>query len=172
MNITLEPITFENVQALLALKMGDISPKLVQPPCETIAFAYVGTLQGLAGFCKAICADGKPVGLFLIGEAIADDEDPEAARACGRFFRMTGFMLDAAYRGQGIGRKALAAVLKGFDAEYGNCPLVLDCYEGNPAAHHLYAQAGFVDTGLWRGRDMVMMRMPQNKRATGGIVHR
>lgn len=159
MVVTLEGITFDNVMALIALDMSGTDPEYVQAPTETLAFAYAGLLQGLDGYCRAICTDGKPVGLFLIGEAIADDLDPAEARAYGRFYRMTGFAIDAAYRGQGIGKKALAAMLAEYDALHAGVPLVLQCYEENATAYMLYQGAGFESTGLRRGKDIVMMRV-------------
>lgn len=158
MTITLEEITFDNVGEVLNLDLGDIPPAYVETPGQTLAYAYAGTVEGLPGFCRAIAADGETVGLFLIGQAVPGEGDPQAALKAERFFRLMGLVIDAKRRGRGIGRGAMAAILSAFDALYPHTPLVLECHGENAAACHLYRGAGFEDTGLRREGHVVLFR--------------
>lgn len=156
--ITLREIGFDNVRDVLALSRGDVSEAFVESAAETIAYAYCGTLAGLGGFCCAICVGEVPVGICLIGEAMPGPCDPEEAVRAGRFFRLTGFFIDAAYRGRGIGREALQRILATCDVRYPGCPILLGCHEDNAAAYRLYEAAGFAEMGVKNGCYRQMLR--------------
>lgn len=159
MRIDLENITFSNVHELLELNPGNTPSEFVESPEIIIAYAYCGDQQKLRGFCNAICADGVPVGLFLIGEAIPGESDPIEARRAGLFFRMLGFQIDAAQRGKGIAKEALRLILQKYDALYNRAPLVLECHEENTVAYKMYLSAGFRDTRITQNRHQIMLRI-------------
>lgn len=161
--VTLEPLSPASEPFLLALDCGDIPSAYVEPPARTIALAHEGDAAGLAGFCFAICADDHYAGLMLLGQAIPDPSDPTEVQG-QRYFRLLGFVLSRADRGQGIGSEALRLTLKQLYAAYGAVPVVLECHRENPALH-LYQRLGFRITGE-HGTDWVMLLPSPAKETT------
>lgn len=147
MSIEIEEVSFENIHSLLSIDFGDTPEIYAEKPSVTIAYAYCGLLANMEGFCSAITLDGDVAGIILIGEGIPGENDPPACRRAGKFFRLIGFVIDAARRGQGIGKAALKKALNQFDSRYPGCPLILECHEQNTAAYRLYQSSNFEDTG-------------------------
>ena len=152
--ITLEPLSPANEPALLALDCGGFPPAFVEPPAHTIALAHWGEENGLDGFCFAIRADERCVGLMLLGQAIPDPADPSEVRG-QRYFRLLGFVLARRERGRGVGSEALRQALSALYHTYGPVPVVLECHRENPALR-LYRRLGFRPAGE-HGTNWVML---------------
>lgn len=157
MTVTIQDITFQNINHLLNLEIGDVSKEFFDAPSQTIAFAYCGLLANLDGFCNAIYVDEKPVGLFLIGEAIRDESDPKELLQSEKYFRFMGFVIDKNFRGKGIGKSAFRQALQKFDEKY-NFPLYIECHKNNSPAYHLYLSEGFKDTTQLRNNHRILVR--------------
>ena len=100
---------------------------------------------------------------MLLGQAIPDPSDPAEVQG-QRYFRLLGFVLNRADRGQGIGSEALRLALKQLSAAYGAVPVVLECHRENPVLH-LYQRLGFRITGE-HGTDWVMLLPSPAKETT------
>lgn len=155
--ITLELLSHKNEEELLKLDRGDIPDKYVEHVEYTINMSHYGIENGLDGFCTAIKNDDKYIGIILVGEAIWGDMDPIEVKNRNPF-RILGFMIDKKYRGQGIGRHAFKMILNKFYLEYGDKPLLLECYKENKIAKKFYEKFGFIDTGISTATDIVMLK--------------
>ena len=62
--IRLEPVTAENLEAVLALKVKEGQERFVSTTAESLAQAYV--YPGTA-FPFAVCSDGETVGFIMMG---------------------------------------------------------------------------------------------------------
>lgn len=158
MSIEIEAVSFDNIHDLLSIDYGDIPEDFAEKPSLTIAYAYCGQLAKKEGFCAAVTQNSSVAGIILIGEAIPGENDPPACLAADRFFRLIGFVIDAAHRGKGLGKAALLKTLKRYDSLYPGCPLCLECHEQNTAAYRLYRSCGFADTGDRYGGHRILLR--------------
>lgn len=164
--VALEYLNDGNEAALLQIHREDVPEAYVEDVSATIALAKYGGAQGLKGHCWAVKYRGQYVGILLLGEALEDSRDPEALR--GKvFFRLLGFVIDARYRGLGIGSAALEMAIHALYAEYGPAPLLLECHRGNTSAQRFYKKHGFINIGQQNGKgtDFFFLRSPH---AAGG----
>lgn len=155
--VSLELLSDKNEEDLLKMDRGDIPDKYVERVEYIINLSHYGSENGLDGFCTAIKNDDKYIGIILVGEAILGDMDP--IEVINRNpFRIMGFMIDKKYRGQGLGRHAFQMILDKFYLEYGNKPLILECYKENIVAKRFYEKFGFIDSGISTATDIVMLK--------------
>lgn len=93
----------------------------------------------------AILLDGRPIGLYFIetvARCIAGHDFDRPALG------LRGFLIDASAQGQGLGTRALEALLADLAARHRQARLlVLSVDEDNAGARRLYRQAGFFDSG-------------------------
>ena len=131
MQIKLAPITMENFDECLDLKVADWQKDFVAPNANSIAEAYVDKMS----IPLAIYADDSMVGFTMYGCI------PE--KQSGYILRL---MIDSRYQKKGYGRKAMEIVLERLkDA---GCKRILTSYHrGNTNAGTLYEQLGFQRTG-------------------------
>lgn len=145
------------MSALPALRVapvdGSLEPALLALRVHPAQQAFVGrTVDLLAdaqsrASCEpmAIILDERPIGLYCI--------ETVARCIAGRDFDrpalgLRGFLIDANSQGQGLGTRALAALLADLAARHPPAQLlVLSVDEANHSARRLYQQAGFTDSG-------------------------
>jgi diamine N-acetyltransferase len=141
--IELRDITADTFDDVIALQVADEQRDLVPPAVESIAWAFV------APECHplAIYLGDTPVGFVMYGY-VPDD---------GRCW-IVGFMVDARYQRQGIGRTALEQLLTRMSEVSGGGSLLLAVRPDNTPAVRLYEAFGFVDTGKRQGDEMIMRR--------------
>jgi diamine N-acetyltransferase len=140
MNITLQPVTWENFSAVIALTVTPEQAEFVAPNVHSIAEAYLEpTWTPLA-----IYAGDDLVGFTQFGR---DDET-------GRWWLMR-YMIDAMYQGKGYGTAALRMVIDLMVERHGCDEIFLDYSPGNDVAGRLYARIGFVPTGEVQGGEIM-----------------
>lgn len=91
--VTLRPVTRDNVRAICELQLAPGQEDLVAPAAFTIAECHYEPSATL----EAIYVDETPVGILSV---ILDAEDHDVPY-------LVRFMVDAAHQGQGVGRRAL-----------------------------------------------------------------
>lgn len=144
-----------NVWEITKLKVNDSQTNFVAPNDYSIIEAYATISSGYVALPFGLYDDGKIVGFVMIGYgSIGDDDEPEIVRDNYCIWR---FMIDHEYQGQGLGKKAMEAVLTYIKtypcgkAEY--CWL---SYEPeNKAAKSLYQCFGFEETGEMDGNEII-----------------
>ena len=139
--ITLKPITNENLRPVIKLKVADDQNNFVAPNVQSIAQAYVNpTWQPLA-----IYADADLVGFTLLGR----DADTG-------FDWIIRFMIGTEHQGKGHGKAALLAVIHHLKAQPDNTHILLSYVPGNAIAEGLYRAVGFAPTGEVDEGEIVM----------------
>ena len=77
MTVTLEQLTHENFSDALSINRADIPEAWVDTAATLMETTDYGAEHHLLGHTYLARAEGKPVGLIMIGEALAWDTDPE-----------------------------------------------------------------------------------------------
>ncbi len=146
--ITLQAITADNWQALVALRVAPEQEAWVAPNHHSLleaAYGFGGELAHLLLVPLAIYAGERPVGLLLYNTSPVYD----------RFFIMR-LMLDREQQGRGYGRAALAQLLGLFRAYPQAKEAAISYNHGNEPARRLYLSCGFAEIGP-DGVDGVLM---------------
>ena len=142
MNVTLEPVTIANFEALMDMELPPEQAGYLASNAYSIAQAhYYPDWQPRAIYC-----DGVPVGFALYD--VEGDGEP------GRY-AIYRLMVDHPRQQAGIGRRAMLLLLDeirtGADARR-----ITICYRpGNVAAQRFYASLGFVEIGIDGRGEMV-----------------
>jgi diamine N-acetyltransferase len=144
MEVTLEPVDRDNVQALCALRTKPGQDRFVAPNAVTLAEAhhYPGSLV------RGIYADGEPVGVLWV--AREQPQDPPF---------LVRLSIAGDHQRRGIGRRAMALLLDELRAA-GETELELSFVPAEDGPQGFYERLGFSDTGrtlederVWR-RDL------------------
>jgi diamine N-acetyltransferase len=131
MTLRLQPVTWENFSAVIALTVTPEQAEFVAPNVRSIAEAYLEpTWTPLA-----IYAGDELVGFALFGR---DDET-------GRWWLMR-YMIDAKHQGKGYGTAALPVLIDLMVDRHDCGEIYLDYSPGNDVAERLYARVGFAPT--------------------------
>ncbi len=156
--LTLTQLTHENYRHALAINRDDIPEAWVDTAAYLMEVTDYGAEHGLIGHTFIACLDGKPVGLIMIGEALAWDTDPEEMK--GRpFYRVMGFVVDRDYRNRGLGGEILENAIARVYDEFGERSLALGVHRENTRAGRFYERHGFRRTGVFEGNDEYYLRM-------------
>jgi diamine N-acetyltransferase len=154
LNITLEAVTVDNFETLLAMELPPDQDRWIASNACSIAQAsfYPEWLT------YAICCDGKAVG-FLLYDIASGDEMGQ--------FGIYRFMVDFPRQGQGIGRRAMNLLLAHLRAQQGARRITI-CYKPeNTAARGLYLSCGFMEVGVDDSGEMIAeIRLTQMEPAT------
>lgn len=132
MEISLQEITKDNIDAVLRLKVHQNQEQLVADNAYSIA---QGTYSDLSWF-RAVYADDQPVGFVML--------ELDTGKAQYYLWR---YMIGKQHQGNGYGRKALELVIA-FVRQQPNAKQFLLSYvptEGSPGP--FYSKLGFVETG-------------------------
>ncbi|WP_338767290.1 GNAT family N-acetyltransferase [Massilia sp. METH4] len=135
MNITLEPVTRANFEAVMDIELPPGQAHYVASNAYSIAQAhYYPELQPCA-----ICEGGKPVGFLLFGL-------PE--QGAPGHYGIYRLMVDPALQKRGIGRRAMELLLEDLRARP-DARRIWICYKpDNAVGQRFYASLGFRETGL------------------------
>src|SRR5215213_11258884 len=132
MDITLQPVTWANFSAVVALTVTPEQEDFVSANLYSIAEAYLEpTWTPLA-----ISAEDHLVGFAMFGR---DDET-------GRWWIMR-YMIDAQHQGKGYGTAALPGLIDLIVERHGCSELFLGYEPSNEVARLLYERVGFAPTG-------------------------
>lgn len=142
MNVTLEPVTIENFEALMDMELPPEQARFLASNAYSIAQAhYYPDWRPCAIYC-----DGAPAG-FALYDVTGNDEPGHYA-----IYRL---MVDYPRQHNGIGRRALGLLL----AEIRACAdarRITICYKpDNATARRFYASLGFIETDIDELGEMV-----------------
>ena len=158
MNITFEKLTHENYPQACMIDRVDIPESFVDTASTLMELTDYGMEHNCIGHTFLVKADNRCIGIILLGEAIPWDTDPPVVRE-KPFYRLMGFVIDRAYRGQGIGGEVLEKVIERVCHDFGERSLVLGCHKDNHRAAQFYERHGFMKTEYMEGNDYYFIRL-------------
>lgn len=162
MEIRVGLLTSQVEDAVRAIRREDISEAFVDTAQTILELHHYGLEHGCLGHTFAIYADDACVGVLLLGEAIPWETDPPEMQGVP-FYRLMGFVLDKAYRSQGIGAYALEEAIRWCYRDFGVRPIALGVHKENYGAARFYLRHGFAKTEYMEGNDYYYLRYPTNK---------
>ncbi|MBQ8311991.1 MAG: GNAT family N-acetyltransferase [Clostridia bacterium] len=162
MKIRVDLLTPQQEDAIRAIHREDISEAFVDTADTILELHHYGLEHGCLGHTFAIYADDACIGVLLLGEAIPWETDPPEMRGVP-FYRLMGFVLDKAYRGQGIGAYALEEAIRWCYRDFGVRPIALGVHKENHGAARFYLRHNFAKTEYMEGNDYYYLRYPTNK---------
>jgi len=139
MAIALIPVTRENVDSVCELAVHEHQRRFVAAAAKTVAEAKC---HEPGAFLRAIAVDGSPVGVVWVQ---TDEPVPYVVR----------FMVDAAWQGRGVGRRAVGLLLDELRAA-GHTELELSYVPGEDGAERFWLSCGFESTGRTHGGELVV----------------
>ena len=139
MPIELAPVTRANVRAVCELRVADAQRALIAPAAVSVAEAHYYQPSLL----RAIVCDGTLVGLAWV-----------TMHEAGRAPFLVRFMVDAAYQGRGIGRRAVALLEEELRAG-GWAELEVSFVPVEPGARGFWERCGYTPTGRVMGDEPV-----------------
>ena len=158
--IRLELLDDGNLAAARCIDRSDVSEAWVDTADTLMELTRYGLEHGCIGHTWVVKLQEQAIGLILLGEAIPWETDPpEMARQ--PFYRLMGFVLDARYRGKGIGGRVLEMVIGQCYREFGVRPIALGCHKDNHRAAAFYQKHGFRKTEAMEGSDYYYLRYPK-----------
>lgn len=144
--IKLKKVTEKNIWKIIKLSVQEDQKSFVATNTESILQAYTAITSDRVALPFGMYEDDELIGFAMFGFGLVDETDPKIALHNYVLWR---FMIDKAYQGRGLGKKALAAcidyvkTMPAGEAEY--CWL---SYEPeNIGAKNLYASFGFQENG-------------------------
>ena len=151
----LRKITFDNIDEIIALTVGEGQQNFVAPNVESLAEAYVAVSGGFTAQPFGRYEEDRPVGFVMFGYDSLDDPD-EPPVAAGNYC-LWRFMIDQSRQGKGLGKRALEACLAyARTLPCGPAEYVWLSYEPeNAAARGLYHKFGFRENGQMCGEEIV-----------------
>ena len=133
--VQLKPVTKENLDAVLALKVKESQRSYVSSAAESLAQAYV---YAETAFPFAVYDDREIVGFIMMGYY----EEK-------KYYTLWKLMIDQRYQGRGYGRAALKLGVAFLKERFRVKEIFTGVIPGNKAAKSFYQSAGFTDTGLF-----------------------
>ena len=132
--IKLKPVTKENLDDVLALRVAETQEGFVSSNAESLAQAYV---YSETAWPFAVYDDETLVGFIMMGYYEAK-----------HYYTLWKFMIDQRYQNKGYGRKALELGLAFVKEKFHPEEIYTGVAPGNRVAKELYESVGFKDTGL------------------------
>ena len=158
MRVKLEQLTHENFGDALRIDRDDIPEAWVDTAATLMETTDYGAEHHLIGHTYLARLEERPVGLIMIGEALAWDTDPDEMRG-KPFYRVMGFVVDQAYRSREIGGEMLESAIEQVYNEFGKRSLALGVHRDNLRAGAFYERHGFRCTGVFEGSDEYYLRI-------------
>ena len=160
--IVLEPLTEENLPFVQEIQRSDVPLSFVDDVDAIWELTQYANTHQLAGCTFAIRYEKRYIGVLLLGEAIPWETDPDEMKQ-QPFWRLMGFVIDKACRGQGLGGKTLEMAINAVYERFGVRPIALGCHEENTRAMAFYERHGFKRTEAMEGRDIYFLRYPKQQ---------
>ena len=132
--IRLEPVTKENLDAVLALSVHDSQKGFVSTTAESLVQAYV---YARTAFPFAVCDGQDVVGFIMMGYYEQK-----------QYYTLWKLLIDRGCQHRGYGRKALELGIAYLKDRFDVSEIYTGVLPGNAAAKSLYLSAGFRETGL------------------------
>ena len=133
--VHLKPVTAENLDAVLMLKVNDDQKRFVTSTAESLAQAYV---YPKTAFPFAVYSDDTIVGFIMMGYY----EEK-------KYYTLWKLMIDRQYQGRGYGKAALELGVVFLKERFRVKEIFTGVIPENKAAKNLYRSVGFEDTGLF-----------------------
>lgn len=133
--VHLEPVTKDNLDAVLMLEVNDGQKGFVSSAAESLAQAYV--YQETA-FPFAVYNDDRVVGFIMMGYY----EEK-------KYYTLWKLMIDRRHQGRGYGKAALELGVAFLKERFRAKEIYTGVIPGNSTAKNLYRSVGFEDTGLF-----------------------
>lgn len=149
MNVTLRPITRDNLWAVVDLKVHPVQQEFVADNIDSIANAYVEpTFVPLA-----LYADDELVGFAMYGQHHTTSA-----------WWVIRLMIAREHQGKGYGRAAMEAVIEMMADRVGCDQIVTSFVPSNAVAAKLYASLGFLPTGeIEDDEPLVLLRLADRR---------
>jgi len=157
MEITFEELTHDNFARAEAIDRQDVPEAFVDTAATIMGITDYGVEHGCIGHTYLVKADERYIGLLLLGEAIPWDTDPAEMRQ-EPFYRLMGFVVDRAYRSNGLGGEILEKAIDQVYEDFGKRSIALGCHQDNTRAAKFYLKHGFKRTGIFAGNDEYFLR--------------
>ncbi len=132
--VRLKPVTRENLEEVLALRVAEGQEKYVISNAESLSRAYV---YSETAYPFAIYDNDIIVGFIMMGYYEVKG-----------YYTLWEFMIDHKYQNKGYGRKALKLGLEFVRDKFGQVDIYTGVTPGNTVAKKLYESVGFESTGL------------------------
>ena len=132
--IQLKPVTRENIDDILALRVNENQERFVTSNAESLAVAFV---YSETAYPFGIYDDETLVGFIMMGYYEAKS-----------YYTLWKFMMDRHYQNKGYGREALKLGLNFVKERFHAKEIYTGVTPGNTVAKGLYESVGFQDTGL------------------------
>ena len=132
--VQLKPVTKENLDAVLALRVEEGQEGYVSSTAESLAQAYV---YADTAYPFGIYDGDELVGFIMMGYYEAK-----------QYYTLWKFMIDRRFQNKGYGRQALKLGLDFVKDRFGAKEIYTGVTPGNTVAKRLYESVGFRDTGL------------------------
>ena len=133
--LQLLPITADNLEAVLSLRVLPEQEGFVSSNAHSLAQAYV---YSKTAYPFAVCDGDTPVGFIMLGYYEARNQ-----------YTLWKFMIDHRRQGQGIGEEALMLGIAFLRERFCAKAVYTGVVPENTAAIRLYGKLGFRDTGLF-----------------------
>lgn len=167
--IKLELLTEENLDEARKIQRDDIPEAFVDNVDVIMDYTQYGLEHNCKGHTYVVRYDGTVIGVILFGEAIAWKTDPPQMKN-EPFYRLMGFVIDARYRGLGIGAYVLEKVIDNCYHDFGVRPIALGCHKDNYKAAQFYIMHGFKKLDAMEGNDYYYLRYPKCVLYHGSII--
>ncbi len=150
--VRLEPITSDNLLAVIRLNPGAIGERMVATNAVSLAQASVSA----NALPRAIMVADRPVGFLMLYDPTLDPALAAKDEAHADAIDLWRFMIDFQQQGKGYGHAAILEAARYASTRPGITRMRLSYVprEGNPAP--FYRQLGFVETGEKDGIEIVM----------------
>ncbi len=158
--IRLEELDDRSRSDVLHIDRSDISEDWVDSIPHILDLHQYGLDHGCIGRTYAIYAGDACIGVILMGEGIPWPCDPQEVAGMA-FYRIMGFIVDKAWRSQGIGGQVLEMVIERIFSEFGPRPIVLGVQVENTEAARFYTRHGFTPVDAMDEDDRFYIRYPQ-----------
>lgn len=133
--ISIKPVTKDNIDELLTLKICDDQKTFVSTVAESLAQAYV---YGETAYPFAVCEDEKIVGFIMM-----------AYYEAKHYYTLWKFLIDKDHQHQGIGKEALRLGIDFLKERFQVSEVYTGVVPENAVAKRLYGSVGFKPTGLF-----------------------
>lgn len=142
--VHLEPVTNENLEDVLSLRINESQAGYVSTTAESLAQAYV--YQETA-FPFAVYSDREIVGFIMMGYYEAK-----------KYYTLWKLLIDRNYQHRGYGKAALQQGVRYLKDRFHVTEIYTGVIPGNSVAKGLYESLGFRETGVFEN-NMIEMRL-------------
>ena len=162
MNLNFEILTHKNYDKACKIDRSDIPEQFVDNVSVLMDLTDYGKEHNCIGHTYLVSADQRAIGVILLEEAIPWETDPPQVKE-EPFYRLMGFVIDKAYRRQGLGSIILEKTICQVYDDFGIRPIVLGCHMNNTEAAKFYIHHGFRKTDYNEGNNIYYIRYPKEK---------